>query len=48
MFFGYFGAIWAPLSGPKKKYTKAGKWTDICPMSKLKKKPHTKSLGPFL
>jgi hypothetical protein len=46
--FYHFGAIWEAPNGPKKvlKGPQVGGMYD--PMSKLKNKPLTKSIGPFL
>ena len=43
-----FWGIWAPLNGPKKVLKGLQVGVMYGPMSKLKKKPLNKSIGPFL
>jgi hypothetical protein len=47
-FFLHFGAIWAPLNGPKKVPKNPQVGGGYGPMSKLKNKPLAKLLGPFI
>jgi hypothetical protein len=47
LFFFHFGAIWAPLNGPKKVLKGLLVGGTYGPISKLKNKPLTKSFVPL-